>query len=67
MSIADFDQTGFIQEVRAFMAQNKLSFREFAKLSGVASLTLYRLEAKKSEIKLSTLRKLEQAMKDYKV
>jgi transcriptional regulator with XRE-family HTH domain len=67
MSIADFDQKKFIKSVRAFMKKNNISVRKFAKLSGVAFPTLYRLEEGKSEITLATIRKLETAMKTYEV
>lgn len=66
MSIADFNQKKFMKEVRFFMKNNKLSCRVFAKLSGVAFGTLYRLEEGQNEISFATIRKLEKAMKNYK-
>lgn len=65
MSITDFNQKKFLREVRKFMKDNKISVRRFATLSDVAIVTLYRLEEGKSEITLSTIRKLEKAMKNY--
>jgi predicted transcriptional regulator len=65
MSILDFNQKKFIKEVRAFMKKNELSCRAFAKLSGAAFVTLYRLEKETNEISLATIRKLTKAMESY--
>jgi transcriptional regulator with XRE-family HTH domain len=65
MSIGDFNQKKFLKTVRAFMKANKISVRKFAKLSGVAFATLYKLENSKSEITLTTIKKLEKAMSRY--
>ena len=62
----EFSQKKFLKEIRAFMKKNRLSCRVFAKLSGVAFVTLYRLEEDVNEISLRTIRKLETAMRDYK-
>ena len=66
MSIAEFNQKTFLKEVRAFMARHGLSCRKFAKLSKVAFVTLYRLEEGQNEIKLTTIKKLQKAMENYK-
>jgi predicted transcriptional regulator len=65
MSIEDFNQRTFLKEVRKFMRKNNLSVRVFAKMSGVAFITLYRLEQGKNEITLSTIRKLQKTMDEY--
>lgn len=65
MSIINFSQKKFLKSVRAFMRTNNISVRKFAKLSGVAFATLYRLEQNKSQITLATIKKLERAMTKF--
>lgn len=65
MSIEDFNQKKFIKSVRTFMKKNKISVREFAKISNTSFVTLYRLEKGNNEISLKTIRKLQKAMDDY--
>lgn len=65
MSSTDFNQKQFIKDVRVFMKMNKLSCRKFAKLSRISFVTLYRLENGENEMKISTMKKLEKAMRDY--
>ncbi len=62
----EFNQKTFLKEVRDFMKAHELSCRKFAEISGVAFVTLYRLENDTNEISLRTIRKLEKAMKNYK-
>ena len=66
MSITDFNQKTFMKSIRAFMKKNRVSFRQFEKLSGVNSVTFYRAEQGKTELKLSTIAALEKAMQTYK-
>lgn len=66
MSIADFDQKKFIKKVRTFMKKYSISVREFGKLSDISFVTLYRLEQGNNEITLTTIRKLQKAMDNYK-
>ena len=65
MSIEDFDQKAFIKSVREFMESHSLSCRTFAKISNVAAMTLYRLEAGQNEVTFATIRKLKRAMSSY--
>jgi predicted transcriptional regulator len=62
----NFNQKAFLKEVRAFMRENHLTVRGFAKLSKVAFATLYRLEKKQNEITFITLRKLQKAIAKFK-
>jgi predicted transcriptional regulator len=48
------------------MKKHGLSVRVFAKLSSVSYMTLYRLEEGQNEITLSTIRKLDKTMREYK-
>ena len=61
----EFNQKKFLEDVRKFMKKHKLSCRVFAALSGVAFSTMYRAE-QNAEITVSTIRKLEKAMRNYK-
>ena len=66
MSITDFDQQRFLKQVRGFMKDNKITVRQFTKLSGVAYAHLYHLEQGKSEMTFTTIRKLQKAMDEFR-
>lgn len=66
MSITDFDQTAFIANLRQFMAKNGITTRQFSKLSGVAWMVIHRAGIGGTELRLSTLKKIERAMESFK-
>lgn len=64
-TIEDFDQGAFVKEIRSFMKNNKISTREFAKLTKSSPTTLQRLTSGENGITIETAKRFLKTMSDY--
>ena len=57
-----FDQRAFMEQLRFFVKHSGVSLRKFAIFADISTMTLHRAFIGKQELRLSTVKKLSDAM-----